>query len=133
MGYYNLPKEQQDQYNQEPTQEELRASWEKTKKAKIKITNKLIHALSQETLSSFAQRMDVVDEQLTEQAIQEHMYGPKGPWYVHKRSANCFICDLITNNEQKSQIIHDLTKLLPKSSTLRFRESPTGTNRLAKR
>ncbi len=133
MGLYNLPQDEQDRYNKEPTQEELRETWEKHRQEKVNRSNKIISPISQETLTSFAQRLDVIDQQLQEQAIQEHMYGPKGPWYVHKRSANCFICDLITNNEAKSVIINDILKLLPKSSTLRFRESTNGTSRLAKR
>ncbi len=114
-GFYNLPKEEQDQYNKDPTQEELRATWEAKRKERVNRSNKMISPYPKETLKSFSQRLDIIDGQLHEQAIQEHMYGVRGAWYVHKRTQNCFICDLITNNTQKSKII---TSLLQSSKKL---------------
>lgn len=110
MGYYNLPKEEQDKYNIEPTQEELRDAWEKSRATKINRSNKMIAPLPGEDLVSFVKRMDVNDTALEEQATQEHMFGVRGAWYVHKRPQNCFICDLITANNQKAVIINDLLK-----------------------
>lgn len=112
-GFYNLPQEDQDKYNRDPTQEELRDTWEKSRAQKVNRSNKMISPLSQETLTSFAKRMDVNDKLLEEQATQEHMFGVRGAWYVHKRPQNCFICDLITANTQKAVIIQDLLKSKP--------------------
>ncbi len=134
MGFYNLPKDQQDNYNQEPTQEELREQWEKSRKEKINRSNKMLLPLSQEDMKSFLQRVVINDQQLEEQAVQEHMFGIRGAWYVHKRPQNCFICDLITSNAQKQHIISDILHLTPSVRKLRFNESEKGnTRRLGKR
>ncbi len=113
MGFYNIPKEERDQYNIDPTQEQLREAWEAKRKERVNRSNKMIFPYPKETLTSFVQRLNIIDEQLKEQAIQEHMYGVRGAWYVHKRAQNCFICDLITNNDQKSNM---LNKLLSKTN-----------------
>ncbi len=122
MGFYNLPKDQQDQYNTEPTHEQLMESWQKAQKVTYKRDNKMISLIDDESLKGYIQRATNNDKALEEQAVQEHMYGIRGAWYVHKRSANCFICDLITCNNQKLDILTDLLKYLPKQllSTLTF-------------
>ncbi len=129
VGHYNLPKEEQDRYNVDLTQEELQAFYQKTIKQKIKRDNKLIHALPQESLDSYIQRLVVVLQQLDEQAQQEHMYGPKGPWYVHKRAQNCFICDYSTMMNQVVDILVDIIKI-PKVSRLSFGIAKEGSQRL---
>ncbi len=123
MGCYNLPKDQQDQYNTEPTAEQMREAWEKAQKSTYRRDNKMVNLLVDESLKGFLQRATNNDHALEDQAVQEHMYGIRGAWYVHKRSANCFICDLITCNSQKLTILNDLVeKYIPKNilSTLTF-------------
>jgi len=128
-GYYNLPKEEQDKYNVELTQEELRTFWEKSQHQKLKRDNKLIHALPEESLQSYVQRLTVMLKQLDEQAVQEHIYGVKGAWYVHKRAQNCFICDYSTMINQITDILIDLSKI-PKNSRLAFASTKEGSQRL---
>ncbi len=128
-GFYNLPSEERDKYNVELSQDELRDFYQKTIKAKAKRDTKLIHALPGESLQSLVQRLIVMLKQLDEQAQQEHMYGPKGPWYVHKRAQNCFICDYSTMMNQLVDILVDLVKL-PKVSKLTFVETKEGPPRL---
>ncbi len=111
------------------SQEELRSFYQKTIQAKTKRDNKLIHALPKELLESYIQRLVVVLKQLDEQAQQEHMYGPKGPWYVHKRAQNCFICDYSTMMNQVLDVLVDIIKI-PKVSRLAFASTKEGTQRL---
>ncbi len=112
-GFYNLPVEEQDKYNVTLTQEELREFYIKTQKTKIKRDNKLIHALDKESITSYLQRLKVILEALDEQSQQEHMYGVKGAWYVHKRAQNCFICDYSTMMNQVLDVLFDIERILP--------------------
>ncbi len=128
-GYYNLPKEEQDKYNVEMSQEDLRAFYQKTIQQKVKRDNKLIHALPKELLESYIERLTVVLKQLDEQAQQEHMFGPKGPWYVHKRAQNCFICDYSTMMNQILDVCIDIIKI-PKIARLAFASTKEGSQRL---
>ncbi len=132
-GYYNLPKEEQDKYNVEMTHEDLQSFYQKTIKAKIKRTNKILAPILDESLLLYITRLRVNLGELDEQANQEHLYGPKGPWYVHKRAQNCFICDYSTMNNQTIDILMDLTQLLPKKllSRLAFASLKEGSHRLA--
>ncbi len=127
MGFYNLPTEEQDRYNQ--TDIDYKAFYEKTIKQKIKRQNLLIHALDKEALPAYLERFLIMLKQLDEQATQEHLYGPKGPWYVHKRAQNCFICDYSTMINQLADILIDLTKL-PKIQRLAFASTKEGSQRL---
>jgi len=126
-GFYNLPTEEQDRYNQDDI--DYKAFYEKTIKQKIKRDNKLIHALDKESITSYLQRYTVMLKQLDEQATQEHLYGPKGPWYVHKRAQNCFICDYSTMINQLTDILIDLCKI-PKIAKLAFASTKEGSQRL---
>ncbi len=128
-GYYNLPKEEQDKYNVEMSQEDLRAFYEKTVHQKLKRENKLIHPLVNEQFTQFLERLTVMLKQLDEQAQQEHMYGPRGPWHVHKRAQNCFICDYSTMINQLVDILIDLSKL-PRIKSLAFASTKEGPPRL---
>ncbi len=127
MGIYNLPKEEQDRYNNQDI--DYQAFYEKTIKQKLKRDNKLITALDKESITSYLQRLKVILNQLDEQATQEHMYGPKGPWWVHKRAQNCFICDYSTMLNQVTDILIDLNKL-PKIAKLTFASTKEGSQRL---
>ncbi len=127
MGIYNLPKEEQDRYNNQEI--DYQAFYEKTIKQKLKRDNKLITALDGESLQSYVQRLKVILTQLDEQATQEHMYGPKGPWWVHKRAQNCFICDYSTMMNQITDILIDLLKL-PKLAKISFASTKEGSQRL---
>jgi len=111
------------------TQEELRAFYEKTVAQKVKRDNKLIHPLPDEKLKQYIQRLTLLIEQLDEQAHQEHMYGPKGPWHVHKRAQNCFICDYSTMINQILNVLIDIHKI-PKVSNLTFVSTKEGSQRL---
>ncbi len=128
-GYFNLPKEEQDKYNVEMSQEDLRAFYQKTIQQKVKRDNKLIHPLNTERLDQYLEKFNVMLKQLDEQAQQEHMYGPKGPWYVHKRAQNCFICDYSTMINQLLDILIDVCKI-PKISRLAFASTKEGSQRL---
>jgi len=103
-----------DQYNTEPTPEELREAWEAQRYQKTQRVTKLIAPLSSETLQIYVERLEQTMIELEEQAIREHMYGKKGAWYVHKRPQNCFICDLITMDNQMLNILRDVITLSPK-------------------
>ncbi len=127
MGIYNLPKEEQDRYNNQDI--DYQAFYEKTIKQKLKRDNKLITALDKESITSYLQRLKVILNQLDEQATQEHMYGPKGPWWVHKRAQNCFICDYSTMLNQVTDILIDLNTL-PKIAKLTFASTKEGSQRL---
>jgi len=129
MGYYNLPKEEQDKYNQELTKEELQDFYYKTVKAKQKRDTAVIHPQVNEQFSQFLERLIVMLKQLDEQSTQEHLYGPKGPWYVHKRAANCFICDYSTMLNQVTDILIDLGTI-PKIKRLAFASTKEGSQRL---
>ncbi len=129
MGYYNLPKEEQDKYNSELSKEELQDFYYKTVKAKQKRDTAVIHPLLNEQFTQFLERLIGMLKQLDEQSTQEHLYGPKGPWYVHKRAANCFICDYSTMLNQLVDILIDLSKI-PKVSRLAFASTKEGSQRL---
>ncbi len=131
-GYYNLPKEEQDKYNVEMSHEDLQSFYQKTIKAKIKRTNKILAPLLDESLLLYITRLRVNLGELDEQSNQEHLYGPKGPWYVHKRAQNCFICDYSTMNNQIIDILMTLTQLLPKKllSRLAFASLKEGSHTL---
>ncbi len=126
-GFYNLPTEEQDRYNQDNI--DYKAFYQQTIKQKIKRDNKLIHALDKESITSYLERFIIMLKALDEQAQQEHMYGPRGPWYVHKRAQNCFICDYSTMINQLADILIDITKL-PKISKLAFASTKEGSQRL---
>jgi len=100
-----------DQYNQDPTQEELREAWEAQRYQKTQRVTKLISPLPSETLQIYIERLTETMSQLEDQAKLEHMYGKKGAWYVHKRPQNCFICDLITMDNQMMNILIDIIKI----------------------
>ncbi len=126
MGIYNLPKEEQDRYNSEV---DYKTYYEKSIKQKIKRDNKLLHPLEGETYKSYLQRLQILLTQLDEQSHQEHMYGPKGPWWVHKRAQNCFICDYSTMFNQILDVMIDLD-CIPKISRLTFVTMKEGSQRL---
>ncbi len=128
-GHYNLPKEEQDLYNHELSKEELQDFYYKTIKQKVKRDTKVIHANERESLDSYVERLIVMLKQLDEQSTQEHLYGPKGPWYVHKRAANCFICDYSTMLNQTVDVLIDLIKI-PKNQRLAFASTKEGSQRL---
>ncbi len=127
MGFYNLPSEEQDRYNSESI--DYKAFYQSTIKQKLKRDNKLIHALDKESITSYQERFIIMLKQLDEQSQQEHMYGPRGPWYVHKRAQNCFICDYSTMINQLADILIDLTKL-KSVSKLSFGITKEGSQRL---
>ncbi len=109
-----------DRYSSEPTQEQLLELWESKRNQKTKRDNKLVQAIIAEKYSSYLQRKKIVAEQLIDQAIQEHMYGVRGAWYVHKRAQNCFICDLITMVEQDLTIGFQIIQYSKKIGDLTF-------------
>jgi len=115
-GFYNLPVEEQDKYNVKMTHEELIQFYQKTVQQKIKRDNKVTAPTDGENFTSYLKRLQVMLTALDEQAVQEHMYGVKGPWYVHKRPSNCFICDYSTMVNQMLNILHDLAKIKSISS-----------------
>ncbi len=126
-GFYNLPTEEQDRYNNEEI--DYKAFYQNTIKQKIKRDNKLIHALDKESITSYLERYIIMLKALDEQSTQEHMYGPRGPWYVHKRAQNCFICDYSTMINQLTDILIDITKI-PKIAKLAFASTKEGSQRL---
>ncbi len=130
MGIYNLPKEEQDRYNNESI--DYKAYYEKSIATKLKRTNKIIAPQSDESLLLYVSRLRANLDQLDEQSANEHMYGPKGPWYVHKRAQNCFICDYSTMNNQIINMLIDLGNLIPKKtiSRLSFGTTKEGSQRL---
>ncbi len=131
MGIYNLPKAEQDRYNND--QIDYKAFWEKTQSQKLKRTNKIIMPTLTETLNLYVTRFKNNLDELDSQATQEHMYGPRGPWHVHKRAQNCFICDYSTMIHQLFDIIIDLQVLLPPKlvKRLAFASTKEGSQRLA--
>ncbi len=131
MGIYNLPKEEQDRYNNQDI--DYKAYYEKSIATKLKRTNKIIAPNATESLLLYITRLRSNLDQLDEQSTNEHMYGPKGPWYVHKRSQNCFICDYSTMNNQMLDIFIELGSLLPKKllQRLAFASTKEGSQRLA--
>ncbi len=132
MGIYNLPKEEQDRYNNEEI--DYKAFYQKSISQKVKRQNKIIAPLNDESLLLYVSRLRANLDQLDEQATQEHLYGPKGPWYVHKRAQNCFICDYSTMCNQELDIFLDILKLLPKQvKRLAFASTKEGSQRLALR
>ncbi len=130
MGFYNLPTEEQDRYNQ--TDIDYKAFYEKTIKQKIKRVTKTLAPVYDESISMYIDRLSLNLQQLDEQSTQEHMYGARGAWYVHKRAQNCFICDYSTMINQQMDILQDLLLLLPKKtiSRLAFASTKEGSQRL---
>jgi len=129
-GFYNLPSDEQDRYNQ--TDIDYKAFYENNIKQKVKRVTKTLAPTTSESLSLYITRLRANLDQLDEQSQQEHMYGPKGPWYVHKRAQNCFICDYSTMLNQQMDILMDLEKFLPKklSQRLSFASTKEGSQRL---
>ncbi len=129
-GFYNLPSDEQDRYNQ--TDIDYKAFYENNIKQKIKRVTKTLAPNETESLLLYVSRLRANLDQLDEQSTQEHMYGPKGPWYVHKRAQNCFICDYSTMINQQMDILMDLLKFLPKKlqSRLSFASTKEGSQRL---
>jgi len=130
-GFYNLPSEEQDRYNSKDI--DYKAFYENTIKQKIHRVTKTLSPNSGESLLLYITRLRANLDQLDEQSSQEHMYGPKGPWYVHKRAQNCFICDYSTMINQQMDILMDLQKFLPKKllTRLSFGSTKEGSQRLA--
>ncbi len=129
-GFYNLPSDEQERYNQ--TDIDYKAFYENNIKQKVKRVTKTLAPSTTESLSLYVTRLRANLDQLDEQSTQEHMYGPKGPWYVHKRAQNCFICDYSTMLNQQMDILMDLLKFLPKKlqSRLSFASTKEGSQRL---
>ncbi len=129
-GFYNLPSEEQDRYNNKDI--DYKAYYENNIKQKIKRVTKTLAPTSTESLSLYVTRLRANLDQLDEQSHQEHMLGPKGPWYVHKRAQNCFICDYSTMLNQQMDILMDLLNLLPKKllPRLSFASTKEGSQRL---
>ncbi len=129
-GIYNLPSEEQDRYNRDDI--DYKAFYEKAISQKVKRTNKILSPVTDESLLLYITRLRANLDELDEQANQEHMYGPKGPWYVHKRAQNCFICDYSTMNNQHMEIILSVIQLLPAKLIKRLSFAPTkeGSQRL---
>ncbi len=128
MGIYNLPKEEQDKYNQDI---DYKAFYEKTISQKVKRLTKTIAPQDGESLLLYVSRAKTNLLQLDEQQNQEHMYGPRGPWHVHKRSQNCFICDLSTNANQMLLILMEVLAMIPHTAKLTF-VTKEGSQRLTK-
>ncbi len=130
MGIYNLPKDEQDRYNND--QIDFKAFWEKAQQQKTKRTNKIIAPTTTESLLLYVSRLRVNLEELDTQSTNEHMYGVRGAWYVHKRSQNCFICDYSTMTNQQLDILFDIIKLLPPKliKRLTFASTKEGSQRL---
>ncbi len=129
-GFYNLPSEEQDRYNNEEI--DYKAFYQNSIKAKIKRVTKTLAPTTSESLLLYVSRLRANLDQLDEQSHQEHMYGPKGPWYVHKRAQNCFICDYSTMLNQQMDILMDLQQLIPKKlfQRLSFASTKEGSQRL---
>ncbi len=129
-GFYNLPSDEQDRYNTENI--DYKAFYENNIKQKVKRVTKTLAPTTSESLLLYVSRLRANLDQLDEQAQQEHMYGPKGPWYVHKRAQNCFICDYSTMLNQQMDILMDLIKFLPKklNQRLSFASTKEGSQRL---
>ncbi len=129
-GFYNLPSDEQDRYN--TTDIDYKAFYENNIKQKVKRVTKTLAPTTSESLLLYVSRLRANLDQLDEQAQQEHMYGPKGPWYVHKRAQNCFICDYSTMLNQQMDILMDLIKFLPKklNQRLSFASTKEGSQRL---
>ncbi len=129
-GFYNLPSEEQDRYNTENI--DYKAFYENNIKQKVKRVTKTLSPSTSESLLLYITRLRANLDQLDEQSQQEHMYGPKGPWYVHKRAQNCFICDYSTMINQQMDILMDLQKFLPKKllNRLSFASTKEGSQRL---
>ncbi len=68
-------------------------------------------------------------KELDEQSTAEHMYGPRGPWHVHKRAQNCFICDYSTMINQITEIMIQLIPL-KSNARLTFETTKEGSQRL---
>ncbi len=129
MGIYNLPKEEQDKYNQDI---DYKAFYEKTISQKVKRLTKTIAPQNGESLLLYISRAKSNLQALDEQQNQEHMYGPRGPWHVHKRAQNCFICDLSTNANQMLLILMEIIELFPNTSKTSF-GMKEGSQRLVKK
>ncbi len=129
-GIYNLPSEEQDRYNSDNI--DYKAFYETSIKQKIKRTNKVLSPTDGESLLLYITRLRVNLGELDEQTTQEHLYGPKGPWYVHKRAQNCFICDASTMMNQQLNILMELGQLIPKKlfQRLSFAKTKEGSQRL---
>jgi len=129
-GFYNLPTGEQDRYNNEEI--DYKAFYENNIKQKVKRVTKTLAPTDSESLLLYISRLRANLDQLDEQSQQEHMYGPKGPWYVHKRAQNCFICDYSTMLNQQMDILMDIQKLLPKKllTRLSFASTKEGSQRL---
>ncbi len=129
MGIYNLPKEEQDKYNNEEI--DYKAFYQKTVAQKTKRITKTLAPQDDESLLLYCHRLRANLEELDQQAVNEHMYGPKGPWYVHKRAQNCFICDYSNMINQQMDILFQLTSLSPRLSKATFARTKEGSQRLA--
>ncbi len=129
MGIYNLPKKERDAYNNNEI--DFKAFYEKTIAQKTKRLTKTLIPQNDESLLLYVSRLRANLDELEEQSNNEHMYGPKGPWYVHKRAQNCFICDYNTMIHQQLDILIDILHLLPKpTSRLAFASTKEGSQRL---
>ncbi len=129
-SFYNLPTAEQDRYSNEEI--DYKAFYEKSIKQKLKRVTKTLAPANDESLLLYLTRLRANLEELDEQSNSEHMYGPRGPWYVHKRAQNCFICDYSTMTNQQLDILVDLTTLLPKKilTHLTFASTKEGSQRL---
>ncbi len=129
-GFYNIPKEEQDRYNNDTI--DYKAFYEKTQKTQTKRVTKTLAPTTSESLLLYITRLRANLEELDAQAENEHIYGARGAWYVHKRAQNCFICDYSTMINQQMDILIDLQKFLPKklSQRLAFASTKEGSQRL---
>jgi len=129
-GFYNLPTAEQDRYSNEEI--DYKSFYEKSIKQKLKRVTKTLSPSDGESLLLYLTRLRANLDELDEQSNSEHMYGPRGPWYVHKRAQNCFICDYSTMTNQQLDTLVDLTQLLPKKllTRLTFASTKEGSQRL---
>ncbi len=130
MGIYNLPKEEQEKYSNDEI--DYKAYYQKSVAQKTRRVTKTISPINDESLLLYLTRLRANLEALDEQSDNEHMYGPRGPWYVHKRAQNCFICDYRNMCNQQIDILIDLTAALPQKllKRLAFASTKEGSQRL---
>ncbi len=118
-GYYNLPQKDKDNYNREPTPEELRQAWIQNQRRTLKRVTKTTASYPGEFLDIYLDRLLENAKELEQQIISEHIEGVKGPWYLHKRPANCWACDSITMHNQLISLLLQL-KTLKVTTKLQF-------------
>ncbi len=70
-----------------------------------------------QTLESYITQLKIYIKFATEKNAQYHINGPRGPWYTHRSSSSCFMCEDV---DLHHVLLHTLTTLGSKYPTFIF-------------